>query len=107
MKLFIQVLNLNILNRDLELNLYRKIEIRKKKKKRKTKNKLKKEEEDEVVYSGTQTSQGKTQIIKHVKNLCKSRIKDENSVFYAADCINKKLINRAKKSLHDKDKDFG
>ena len=56
MKLFIQVLNLNILNRDLELNLYRKIEIRKKKKKRKTKNKLKKEEEDEVVYSGTQRS---------------------------------------------------
>ena len=46
------------------------------------------------------------QIIKHVKILYKSLIKDENSVFYAADRINKKLINRAKTSLYDKDKDF-
>ena len=46
------------------------------------------------------------QIIKHVKKLYKSLIKDENSVFYAADRINKKLINRAKTSLYDKDIDF-
>ena len=46
------------------------------------------------------------QIIKHVKKLYKSLIKDENSVFYAADRINKKLINRAKTSLYNKDQVF-
>ena len=37
------------------------------------------------------------------KKLYKSLIKDENSAFCAADCINKKLITRAKTSLYDKD----
>ena len=46
------------------------------------------------------------QITKQVKNLYKSLIKDENSIFYAADRINKKLINRAKISLYDKDQVF-
>ena len=47
-----------------------------------------------------------TQIIKQVKNLYKSLIKGKNSVFYVADCINNKLINRAKTSLYDKNKIF-
>ena len=46
------------------------------------------------------------QIIKQVKKLYKCLIKDENSVFYAADCITKNLINIAKASLFDKDKVF-
>ena len=46
------------------------------------------------------------QIIKQVKNLYKLLIKDKNSVFYAADCINKKLINRSKTSFYDNDKVF-
>ena len=46
------------------------------------------------------------QIIKQVKKLYKLLIKDENIVFYAADCINKKLTNRAKTSFYDKDKVF-
>ena len=46
------------------------------------------------------------QIIKQVKHFYKSLIKDENSVFYAADCINKKLIYRAKTLLYDKEKFF-
>ena len=46
------------------------------------------------------------QKIKQVKKLYKSLTKDENSVFYAADSINKTLINRARKSLYDKDKVF-
>ena len=46
------------------------------------------------------------QKIKQVKKLYKSLIKDENSVFYAADSISKTLINRARKSLYDKDKVF-
>ena len=47
-----------------------------------------------------------TQIIKRVKNLYKLLIKDKNSAFYTADRINRKLINTAKVSLYDKDKDF-
>ena len=47
-----------------------------------------------------------TQIIKQIKNLYKWVIKDEKSLFYAADCANIKLINRAKTSLYDKDKVF-
>ena len=39
------------------------------------------------------------QKIKQVKKLYKSLTKDENSVFYAADSINKTLINRARKSI--------
>ena len=46
------------------------------------------------------------QITKQVKNLYKSLIKDENSIFCATDRINKKLINRAKISLYDKDQVF-
>ena len=47
-----------------------------------------------------------TQIIKQAKNLYKSLIKGKNSVFCVADCINNKLINRAKTSLYDKNKIF-
>ena len=47
-----------------------------------------------------------TQIIKRVKYLYKLLIKDENSAFYTADRLNRKLINTAKVSLYDKDKDF-
>ena len=47
-----------------------------------------------------------TQIIKQVKNLYKWLITDENSVFYVADQINKKSINRTKTSLYDKGKVF-
>ena len=46
------------------------------------------------------------QIIKQVKNLYKFLIKDENSIFYTADHINRTLINRAKTSLYAKDKVF-
>ena len=46
------------------------------------------------------------QTIKQVKNLYKWLIKDENSVFYAADRMNKKLMNRAKTSFYDKNKVF-
>ena len=47
-----------------------------------------------------------TQIIKQVKNLYNWLITDENSVFYVADQINKKSINRTKTSLYDKGKVF-
>ena len=40
------------------------------------------------------------------KNLFKKLIKDEKSVFYAADRINKTLLNKARKSFHKKDKIF-
>ena len=43
-----------------------------------------------------------TQIIKQIKNLYKWVIKDEKSLFYAADCANIKLINRAKNKNKDK-----
>ena len=46
------------------------------------------------------------QIIKQVKNLYKLLIKDENSIFYTADRINRALINRVKASLYAKDKVF-
>ena len=46
------------------------------------------------------------QITKQVKYLYKSLIKDESSILCAADRINKKLINRAKISLYDKDQVF-
>ena len=44
--------------------------------------------------------------IKQIKNLFKSLIKDENSIFYTADRINKTLINKAKTSFYAKDKVF-
>ena len=44
--------------------------------------------------------------IKQIKNLFISLIKDENSMFYAADRINKTLINKAKTSFYAKDKLF-
>ena len=46
------------------------------------------------------------QIREQVKNLCKLLIKDQKSIFYASDCINRILINRAKTSLYAKDKVF-
>lgn len=44
--------------------------------------------------------------ITKLKNLYKYLIKDENSVFRAADRINKKQSNRVKTSLYDKEKVF-
>ena len=44
--------------------------------------------------------------IKQTKNLFNSLIKDENSVFYPADHMNKTLINKAKMSFYTKDKVF-
>ena len=40
------------------------------------------------------------------KNLFKKLIKDEKSVFYAADRINKTLLNKARKSFYKRDKIF-
>ena len=47
---------------------------------------------------------GKTKAKK--KNLFKKLIKDEKSVFYAADRINKTLLNKARKSFYKRDKIF-
>ena len=44
--------------------------------------------------------------IKQIKNLFRWLIKDENSIFCTADCINKTLINKAKTSFYSKDKVF-
>ena len=41
--------------------------------------------------------------LKQTKNLFKKLIKDEKSVFYAADRINRSLLGKAKKSLHEED----
>ena len=43
---------------------------------------------------------------KQIKNLFNKLITDENSVFYAADRINKTLINKGRKSSYEKDKVF-
>ena len=98
MRLFIQVLNLNILETDLE---------------EKQKINLKKRSSTQVLDldilgtdSETELKIKIAQITKQVKYLYKSLIKDENSIFCAADRINKKLINRAKISLYDKDQVF-
>ena len=40
------------------------------------------------------------------KNLFKSLIKDENSIFFSADKINKTLLKKSRKSNYDKDKVF-
>ena len=44
--------------------------------------------------------------LKQTKNLFLNLIKDEKSVFYAADRINKTLLNKARKSFHKKGKIF-
>ena len=41
--------------------------------------------------------------LKQTKNLFKKLIKDEKSVFYAADRINRSLLGKAKKSPHEED----
>ena len=43
---------------------------------------------------------------KQIKNLFNKLITDENSIFYAADRINKTLINKGRKSSYEKDKVF-
>ena len=43
---------------------------------------------------------------KQMKNLFKKLIKDENSVFFSSDRINKTLLNKGRKSSYDKDKVF-
>ena len=44
--------------------------------------------------------------LKQTKNLFKKLIKDENSVFYAVNRISRSLLDKAKKSLFEKDKVF-
>ena len=44
--------------------------------------------------------------VKQTKNLFRKLIKDEKSVFYAVDRINRLLLGKAKKSLYEKDKVF-
>ena len=44
--------------------------------------------------------------LKQTKNLLKKLIKDEKSIFYAADRITRTLLNKARKSLYKKDKVF-
>ena len=44
--------------------------------------------------------------LKQSKNLFKKLIEDEKSVFYAADRINKTLLNKTRKSFYKKDKIF-
>ena len=43
---------------------------------------------------------------KQLKNLYKKLIKNENSVLFAVDQINTRLLNRLKKSSYDKDQVF-
>ena len=43
---------------------------------------------------------------KQLKNLFKKLINDQNSVFYAADKINNTLLNKVRRSSHEKDKVF-
>ena len=40
--------------------------------------------------------------LKQVKNLFKKLIKDQKSIFYAADRIGRTLLNKARKSLYEK-----
>ena len=40
--------------------------------------------------------------LKDAKNLFKKLIKDEKSIFYAVDRINRMLLNKARKSMYDK-----
>ena len=42
--------------------------------------------------------------LKQTKNLFKKLIKDEKSMFYAIDRITRTLLNKARKSLYEKDK---
>ena len=44
--------------------------------------------------------------LKQSKNLFKKLIEDEKSVFYAADRINKTLLDKARKSFYQKDQIF-
>ena len=44
--------------------------------------------------------------LKQSKNIFKKLIKDEKSVIYAADRLNKTLLNKARKSFYKKDKIF-
>ena len=43
---------------------------------------------------------------KQMKNLFKKLIKDENSVFFSSDRINKTLLNKGRKSSYEKTKFF-
>ena len=43
---------------------------------------------------------------KQMKNLFKKLVKDENSVFFSSDRINKTLLNKGRKSSYEKDKVF-
>ena len=79
------------------------------------KKKRNKKKSAEVTYLKTQPPHPGTQAqkkmteetkIKQTKNLFNSLIKDENSVFYPADYMNKTLINKAKMSFYAKDKVF-
>ena len=102
MRLFIQVLNQNILETDLEEK--QKINLKMRQKIRSFTQVL----DLDILGTDSETELKikMAQIIKQVKNLYKLLIKDKNSVFYAADWINKKLINRSKTSLYDNDKVF-
>ena len=44
--------------------------------------------------------------LKQAKNLFKKLINDQDSVFYSADKINSTLLNKARKSVYEKDKVF-
>ena len=44
--------------------------------------------------------------LKQTKNLFNKLIKDEKSIFHAAYRITRTLLNKARKSLYEKDKDF-
>ena len=44
--------------------------------------------------------------LKQTKKLFQKLIKDEKSVFYTVDRINRPLLGKAKKSLYEKDKVF-
>ena len=44
--------------------------------------------------------------LKQTKKWFKKLIKDEKSIFYAMDRITRTLLNKARKSLHEKDKVF-
>ena len=44
--------------------------------------------------------------LKQTKNLFNFLIKDENSIFYSADKVNRNLINKARISIYPKDTVF-
>ena len=102
MRLFIQVLDQNILETYLEEK--QKVNLKMRQKIRSFTQVL----DLDILGTDSETELKikMAQIIKQVKNLYKLLIKDKNSVFYAADCINKKLINRSKTSFYDNDKVF-